>query len=97
MSSSAEFREWWPKNEVLCRLSSKKRIQHSIAGRMDFEYMSFAVVDKIDTKLIVYTPLEENQSSEKLKGLLREFHTNARSRATVDRGKVSPVPLRTAR
>jgi transcriptional regulator with XRE-family HTH domain len=32
MSSSAEFREWWPKNEVLCRLSSKKRIQHSLLG-----------------------------------------------------------------
>jgi transcriptional regulator with XRE-family HTH domain len=97
MSLSAEFREWWPKNEVLRRLSSKKRIQHSIAGRMDFEYMSFAVVDKIDMKLIVYTPLEENQTSEKLKALLRDFRTSARSRAIADRRKVSPAPRQATR
>ena len=59
---------------------------------MDFEYMSFAVVDKIDMKLIVYTPLEENQTSEKLTALLREVDPNARSWATVDRPKVLPAP-----
>jgi transcriptional regulator with XRE-family HTH domain len=97
MSSSAEFREWWPKHEILRRLSSKKRIQHSSAGRMDFEFTTFAVTDKTDMKLIVYTPLEENQTSEKLKMLLREVDPNARNDTAVGRRRLLPVPLRATR
>jgi len=67
---SAEFRDWWPKHDVLQRLASQKRIEHPIGGRMVFEYTSFAVSDRSDMKLIVYTPLEEEQTDKKLKSLL---------------------------
>jgi transcriptional regulator with XRE-family HTH domain len=79
MRSSAEFRTWWPKHEVLRALASQKRIRHSIGGRMVFEYTSFAVIDHPDMKLVVYTPLEQNQTAEKLRALLRDTTAHSRS------------------
>jgi transcriptional regulator with XRE-family HTH domain len=70
MNASSEFRNWWPRHEVLHLLSSQKRIQHKTAGRMVFEYTSFAVTDHSDMKLVVYTPLEEAQTIKKLEALL---------------------------
>lgn len=70
-SVSPEFRDWWPKHEVLTPLSGVKRIDHPAAGRMLFEYTSLAVSGAADLKLIVYTPLDEAQSAEKLERLLR--------------------------
>jgi hypothetical protein len=83
MKASSEFRKWWPRHEVLHLLSSQKRIQHKTAGRMVFEYTSFAVSDHSDMKLVVYTPLEEAQTVEKLEALLREAKPSERSRVTV--------------
>ncbi len=86
--ASSEFRQWWPRHEVLRRLSSQKRIQHQTAGRMVFEYTSFAVTDYPDMKLIVYTPLEEAKSVEKLEALLHDVkpsgsgHASAETRRT---------------
>jgi transcriptional regulator with XRE-family HTH domain len=67
---SPEFRELWPRQDVLRSLSSHKRIKHPVAGRMMFEYISFAVTDHGDMKLIVYTPLDTDQTAEKLDSLL---------------------------
>jgi transcriptional regulator with XRE-family HTH domain len=69
-AKSREFREWWPRHEVLRRLSSQKRIMHPLCGKMAFENTTFAVNDRPDMKLIVYTPLKEDNTSEKLKSLL---------------------------
>jgi hypothetical protein len=70
--SSREFREWWPKHEVVRRLSSLKRIRHPARGRMAFEYTGFTVADQTDMKLVVYTPLQEDRTVEKLDALLRQ-------------------------
>jgi transcriptional regulator with XRE-family HTH domain len=67
---SPEFRELWPRQDVLPSSSSRKRIKHPVAGRMTFEYTSFAVSDHADLKLIVYTPLEVDQTATKLDSLL---------------------------
>jgi transcriptional regulator with XRE-family HTH domain len=67
---SKEFRAWWPCHDVLRRLSSLKRIMHPQCGRMAFENTTFAVNDRPDMKLIVYTPLKEDNTDEKLKSLL---------------------------
>jgi transcriptional regulator with XRE-family HTH domain len=72
MRSSRAFRDWWPKHEVLRRLSSRKRIQHPAAGRMVFEITSCAVTDQADMKLMVYTPLEDERTVEKLAALLQQ-------------------------
>jgi transcriptional regulator with XRE-family HTH domain len=67
---SPEFREWWPKHEVLAPFAGYKRIRHPKAGAMAFEYTSFALSDRPDMKLIVFTPLEEGGTPPKLEGLL---------------------------
>ncbi|WP_297926941.1 helix-turn-helix transcriptional regulator [Metallibacterium sp.] len=69
---STEFRSWWPKHDVVARLSNIKRIQHPRKGRMVFEYTSFAVTDGSDRKLTLYTPLQEQKTVEKLEALLRK-------------------------
>jgi hypothetical protein len=70
MRLSPEFRKLWPRQDVLRSLSSHKRIQHPIAGRMTFEYSSFAVTGSPDMKLVVYTPLSSDRTAEKLDSLL---------------------------
>ncbi len=68
--SSPEFRQWWPLRDTLNRLSGPKRICHPVAGAMAFENVSLAVQSPGDLKLFVYTPLEEDDTSAKLAGLL---------------------------
>jgi transcriptional regulator with XRE-family HTH domain len=72
---SPEFRRWWPRHEVMRPLSGHKRIQHPSCGQMTFEYMSFAVSDQVDMKLVVYTPLGPDGTSDKLDALLRNAST----------------------
>jgi transcriptional regulator with XRE-family HTH domain len=74
--SSCEFRDWWPKHEVVHRLSSLKRIRHPLRGRMAFEHTGFTVADQTDRKLVVYTPLQEDRTVEKLDALLRQQTAN---------------------
>jgi transcriptional regulator with XRE-family HTH domain len=87
MKASREFREWWPRHEVLRLLSNHKRIQHRTAGRMVFEYTSFAVTDQPDMKLVVYTPLEEAQTVRKLEALLHDVKPSENGHVTVGKQK----------
>jgi len=68
---STEFRDWWKKHDVLEYTSIHKRIEHRAAGRMVFEYNSFTADDRSGAKLVVYTSLEQNQTQQKMKELLR--------------------------
>jgi transcriptional regulator with XRE-family HTH domain len=70
MRSSPEFREWWPQRDVVHRLSGMKHLRHPAAGPMVFEHMSLSIDDGSDMKLIVYTPLAEQNSIAKLQTLL---------------------------
>jgi hypothetical protein len=47
------------------------RDDHPTAGRMLFEYSSFGVGDPPDMKLIVFTPLDDEGTVQKLDRLLR--------------------------
>lgn len=69
---SPECREWWPRHDVFRQMVSRKRIQHPTAGRMVFEYTQFAMLDHSGMKFVVYTPLAEEQTPDKLKTLLQE-------------------------
>lgn len=68
--ASPEFRAWWPRQDVLRPLAGHKRLRHPSGGLMSFEYTALAVIDRPDMKLVVYTPLDEDGTSEKLKKLL---------------------------
>ena len=69
MRLSPEFAQWWPQREVARPLAGRKRIDHPIVGRMLFEYSSFGVGDPPDMKLIVFTPLEDEDTIRKLERL----------------------------
>ncbi|MGV1755587.1 helix-turn-helix transcriptional regulator [Rhizobium sp. A22-96] len=69
--ASSEFRAWWPRQDVLRPLTGHKRLRHPGGGLMTFEYTALAVMDRPDMKLVVYTPLDEDGTSGKLKELLR--------------------------
>lgn len=68
---SPEFRAWWPRQDVLRPLAGHKRLRHPLGGPMNFEYTALAVIDRPDMKLVVYTPLDEDGTSDKLRELLR--------------------------
>jgi MmyB-like transcription regulator ligand binding domain len=70
---SPEFAQWWPQREVARPLAGQKRIDHPTAGRMLFEYSSLGVGDPPDMKLIVFTPLEDEDTIRKLDWLLRDL------------------------
>jgi transcriptional regulator with XRE-family HTH domain len=75
MAASPEFRMWWPRHEVLPPLAGHKRIRHPVAGAMSFEFTALAVVGNPDMKLIVYTPLEEDDSIRKMEALLKPLRS----------------------
>lgn len=70
MASSPEFRYFWQKQDVSGYSPLKKWIQHATAGRMVFEYSSFTADDQSGAKLVVYTPLREEHTQEKMRELL---------------------------
>lgn len=77
--SSPEFRAWWPQRDVAHRLSGVKHVRHPSAGAMTFEHMSLSIGDGSDMKLIVYTPLAEQNSIAKLQALLDALPAERRS------------------
>ncbi|RWC58018.1 helix-turn-helix transcriptional regulator [Mesorhizobium sp.] len=77
--SSPEFRNWWPQRDVAHRLSGVKHVRHPSAGTMTFEHMSLSIGDGSDMKLIVYTPLAEQNSVAKLQTLLDALPAERRS------------------
>lgn len=77
--SSPEFRAWWPQRDVAHRLSGEKHVRHPSAGAMTFEHMSLSIGDGSDMKLIVYTPLAEQNSIAKLQTLLDALPAERRS------------------
>ena len=71
-SASPEFARWWLSQDVTLPLAGDKHIQHPRAGRMAFEYTMLQVTGQPDTKLVIYTPLDSDNSAAKLQALLRE-------------------------
>ena len=67
---SPEFREWWPRHEVMPHLSGRKRIRHPVAGAMVFEHTAMRCDDGTDRRFVVYVPLAEADTTAKLSRLL---------------------------
>jgi hypothetical protein len=56
-----------------------KHVRHPSAGAMTFEHMSLSIDDGSDMKLIVYTPLAEQNSIAKLQALVDALPEERRS------------------
>ncbi|TPN42557.1 helix-turn-helix transcriptional regulator [Mesorhizobium sp. B1-1-6] len=79
MRSSPEFRDWWPRRDVARKLTGLKHVRHPTAGAMAFEHMRLSIDDGSDMRLVVYTPLAEQNSIAKLQSLLDALPAERRS------------------
>lgn len=74
LAQSTDFQYWWGRHDVSLYTSSYKRIAHPEAGPMLFEHNSFTSDDGSRTKLVMYTPMEENHTVEKIERLMCHRH-----------------------
>jgi transcriptional regulator with XRE-family HTH domain len=72
LAGSAEFREWWPRHEVVGTGEGRKEIDHPIAGRLEFEHAVFLRAEQTEQRLVLYSPWPESDTAEKLGALLAE-------------------------
>ena len=68
---SREFRAWWPRHEVRASGDGRKTIEHPVAGRLLFEHALFRHGENPEQRLLLYSPLPEEDTPAKLERLLR--------------------------
>ncbi len=67
---SPEFRAWWPRHDVRGRSDARKDIEHPLVGRLMFEHTTLQVPTMPELKIMIYTPLPETDTLEKLQQLM---------------------------
>lgn len=80
---SPEFRAWWPRHDVRGRSDALKEINHPLAGCLKFEHTTLQVPTQPDLKIMIYTPLSETDTLEKLQQLM-----NQSQRVTMNAGNL---------
>lgn len=75
---SPEFRAWWPRHDVRGRTDALKEIEHPLVGCLRFEHTSLQVPAQPELKLMIYTPLPETDTLEKLQQLMGQDGTQRR-------------------
>jgi transcriptional regulator with XRE-family HTH domain len=68
--SSPEFARAWERHEVSRDGEGRKDIHHPVAGVMSFSHAVFHPTQNLDQRLILYTPLPENETAAKLERLM---------------------------
>ena len=63
-------------------LSGTKHFHHPTAGRLSFEYTSLSPDDGSDMRILVYQPLDEDDTVGKLGDLLQDMATRRELAAT---------------
>ena len=67
---SPEFRRLWRRHEVSGDVTGRKELEHPTEGRMVFEHSSFRPAEAPDQRLILYSPLPELDTADKLARLI---------------------------
>jgi transcriptional regulator with XRE-family HTH domain len=68
--SSPEFSRAWDRHEVSQSGEARKDLRHPVAGMMSFSHAVFHPAEKLEQRLILYSPLPENDTAEKLAALM---------------------------
>ena len=68
--ASPEFRAWWPRHDVRGRADAQKNLEHPLVGRLMFEHTTLQVPTMPELKVMIYTPLPETDTLEKLQQLM---------------------------
>lgn len=72
MDSSAEFSRWWKRHEVVRSGGGEKLLMHARAGEMLFDHAVFKLEESPEQRLLLYTPLRETGTEEKVRRLLSQ-------------------------
>ncbi|WP_273385738.1 helix-turn-helix transcriptional regulator [Cohnella zeiphila] len=67
--ASPEFREWWPRHDVLGAPEGNKILHHPIVGQLAFDHISFSPSDAPELTVTVNIPLPEFDTAAKLRML----------------------------
>jgi PAS domain-containing protein len=78
---SPEFRKLWNRHEVAGTAEGRKKLNHPVAGRLSFEHAVFLHAEVPEQRLVLYSPVCEDDTPAKLAQLLDE--ENARTLAQV--------------
>jgi len=72
-SSSPEFRRLWERHEVARSGVGRKVVNHPTAGRLVFEHAVFTPAECTDQRMVLYSPLPEEDTPRKLADLLEDY------------------------
>jgi len=67
---SLEFREWWPRHDVLNVAEGRKLFHHPLAGELIFDFLWLQTVDSGDLRLLIHTPSSSSDTPSKIERLL---------------------------
>jgi len=68
-----EFRAWWPQHALLTTYTGQKELNHPLVGRLVLQPTTFQVTDAPDLRMIVYMPLAEANTAQKLAQLVESM------------------------
>jgi transcriptional regulator with XRE-family HTH domain len=68
--SSPEFSRAWDRHEVSQSGEDRKDLRHPVAGTMSFSHAVFHPAERLEQRLILYAPMPENDTAEKLAALM---------------------------
>jgi transcriptional regulator with XRE-family HTH domain len=69
-ASSPEFCKLWKRHEVAGTGVGRRQVEHPVAGRMVFEHAVFNPSEAPEQRLVLYTPMPEEDTPAKLARLL---------------------------
>lgn len=64
--TSPEFRAWWPRHDIQVAHTGPKELNHPLVGRLVLQSNTFQVIDAPDLRMVIYTPLPETHTAQKL-------------------------------
>jgi MmyB-like transcription regulator ligand binding domain/Helix-turn-helix domain len=64
--ASPEFRAWWPQHALQATHAEKKELHHPVVGRLVLQPATFQVTDAPALRMVIYTPLAEANTAQKL-------------------------------
>ncbi len=68
--SSPEFSRAWDRHEVSQTGEARKDLRHPLAGTLSFTHAVFHPAERLEQRLILFSPLPENDTAEKLAELM---------------------------
>jgi hypothetical protein len=72
LDASSEFRTWWSRHEVASSGEGRKEIFHPVAGKLAFEHAVFRHGENPEYRLLLYSPLPDEDTPAKLERLLKQ-------------------------